>query len=148
MSDTTAKAAYLKGLADGMKLDENKDCNKLLLSIIDLLGDVAGEISELDNEVGFLADCVEDIDGELDEIAEILSECGCDEGCGHNHGDRNETFEVACPTCKQSIILNMETFDDQATCPICGEEIEFEFDFDEDDFNGELRNDLNDDFEG
>jgi len=129
MSELTAKAAYLKGLADGMKLDADKDCSKLLLGIIDLLNEMTSEFTELSDEVGFIADCIEDFDGELDEIAELLSDCGCGDGCDCGE-DNGESFKVACPTCQQNIVLNMENFNDEATCPLCGEEIEFDFDFD------------------
>jgi len=128
MSDLTAKAAYLRGLADGMKLDDGKDCNKLILSIIEFLSESAERIDELDSEVGFLSDSIDEMDDELDEIAEIFAEIGGDcGGCGE-HCDDNK-FEVACPTCKKNIALNMEDFDDEALCPFCGEEIEFDFDF-------------------
>ena len=43
------KQAYLKGLADGMKLDESKDEIKLLKGIIDLLGEVTAAIDEIDD---------------------------------------------------------------------------------------------------
>ena len=131
MNDLTTKAAYLKGLADGMKLDETKDANKIIISMIDLFSEMAEKFDMLDNEVGFLADSLDDIDGELDEIAEILSECCGDCDCG-GFDDEDDCFEVNCPTCKQNIVLNMEEFDDEAACPICGETIEFDFDFSDD----------------
>jgi len=135
MSDLTAKAAYLKGLADGMNLDESKSENKLFRGIIELLNEITNEFTELNDEVGFISDRIDDFDGELDEIAELLSDCGCGDGCDCGDED-GECFNVACPTCKQNIILNMETFNDEATCPLCGEEIEFDFDFeDENDDN-------------
>jgi len=130
MSDLTAKAAYLRGLADGMKLDESADSTKLTRAMLDLFNEMAVQIDSLDSEVGFLSDSMDEMDGELDEIAEIFSEIGADcGGCGGNHDD-NE-FEVACPTCKKSISLNMDEFDDEAQCPFCGEEIEFDFNFDD-----------------
>ena len=54
------KAAYLKGLAEGMKIDENTNEGKLLLAIMDVLGDVALDL--------------EDIDAELDDMAEVVSD--------------------------------------------------------------------------
>jgi len=132
MSDLTAKAAYLKGLADGMKLDETTDVNRLTKSMIELLGEMAEKFDGLDGEVGFLADNIEtiedeldSIDSELDSISDIL--CGCDSNCGH---DDDSDFEIICPACNQSIVLDMDAFDDEATCPLCGEEIEFDFNFD------------------
>jgi len=134
MSDLTARAAYIKGLADGMKLDENKDSSKLMLAMIEFLEEIAENIDALDGETGFLADCVEQIDGELDEIAEILSDCDCvaDCGCGFDHdGGEDDRFEFVCPTCQKSVVLDMDAFEDEATCPNCGEEIEFDFEFED-----------------
>ena len=129
MSDLTAKAAYLKGLADGMKLDENTDTNKLIKAMIEMFGDMADKIEALDSEVEFLADSIDDIDDELDEIADILSDCaGGDCDCGLSD-DENNCFELICPACNKNIILNMDEFEDEIACPLCGEEIEFDFDF-------------------
>ena len=128
MSDLTTKAAYLKGLADGMKLDTDKDCNKIMLSIIELFGEMAEKIDAIDSETGFLADSIEDIDDELDEIAEILSDCGACE-CDLDMLDDDDGFEVVCPGCQKSIPLDMDEFEDETICPFCGEAIEFDFDF-------------------
>ena len=42
MSKLTDKVSYLKGLAAGMKLNMEKDSNKLLLEILGAMGDMAG----------------------------------------------------------------------------------------------------------
>ena len=39
------KAAYLKGLMDGLKLDTEKDENKVLAAVVDMLSDVAETVS-------------------------------------------------------------------------------------------------------
>ena len=139
MSNLEPKAAYLKGLADGMKLADS-DVNNLIKSMVDFLGEVAETVDGLDGEVEFLADNLEDVDSELDEIdkeldeiAEILSDCSeCDGECDHDFDFSDECFEVTCPACNQIIKLNMEALDDdEAKCPLCGEEMEFDFDFEE-----------------
>ena len=52
----TEKSAYLKGLADGMKLDTEKNEGKLLSEIIDFLSMVSEKIELIDDEQGFIAD--------------------------------------------------------------------------------------------
>ena len=46
------KVAYLKGLADGLDIDETTKEGRLLISIIDILEDFADAIVELDEEIG------------------------------------------------------------------------------------------------
>ena len=42
------KVAYIKGLADGLVLDENNKQDKLIKAIIDALDDIAAEINYLE----------------------------------------------------------------------------------------------------
>ena len=43
------KAAYLKGLMDGIKLDTEKDENRLLKAVVDLLQDMAVSVDDLED---------------------------------------------------------------------------------------------------
>ena len=40
------KAAYLKGLMDGLKLDTEKDENKVLAAVVDMLSDIAENVAD------------------------------------------------------------------------------------------------------
>ena len=52
------KAAYLKGLIDGIKLDTEKDENRLLKAVVDLLQDMAVSIDDLeDNAIAVSDEC-------------------------------------------------------------------------------------------
>ena len=55
----TEKAAYLKGIADGMKLNAEEPVDKLLLSIIDMLDDVAKSVTSNEEEIELLTDDVD-----------------------------------------------------------------------------------------
>ena len=70
MSKLTDKVSYLKGLAAGMKLNMEKDSNKLLLEILGAMGDMAEEIQRMDEAHRELQDYVESID---DDLAETLA---------------------------------------------------------------------------
>ena len=52
MSKLTDKVSYLKGLAAGMKLNMEKDSNKLLLEILGAMGDRAEEMQRMDEATG------------------------------------------------------------------------------------------------
>lgn len=121
MSELTNRAAYLKGLADGMKLDKEKDEAKLLSAIIDFLGDVAEEIQALDEEQGFIADVIDDIEEDIDTICdEIFDE--------YDDYDEDEEFEVICQNCGEELVVaEEELMEGEVICPTCGETIEFDF---------------------
>ena len=61
------KVAYIKGLAEGLKLDESKDEVKVINAIVDVLEEMANGISTV-------ADTVDDAVYQLDEVDECLSE--------------------------------------------------------------------------
>ena len=47
----TERAAYLKGLADGVELDANTKEGKLISALIELVSDMADEIAEMDERI-------------------------------------------------------------------------------------------------
>ena len=72
MSKLTDRVSYLKGLADGLNLDMEQGSNKLLMEILNLLGDVTEEIEELDDDLEELDEYVESIDDDLADLEEVL----------------------------------------------------------------------------
>lgn len=133
MSELTNKAAYLKGLADGLKLDTEKNEGKLISEIIGLLGLVTEKLDDLDDEQGFICDSIEELEDVIkiigDEIAEgIEHDCDCD--CD----DDEDLYKLICPTCDEEITITADDIDDRlVVCPNCGEEIELAFDCECDD---------------
>ncbi len=127
MSELTNKAAYLKGLADGMKLDEKSDNGKLMAEIIKLLSDITEEIEMLDDEQGFVADKLDDIDESIDILCEEVFD---DEICEYDDEDEDD-YVIKCEKCGSDVFLSYEDFDcDDLVCPFCGEPIEIEFECD------------------
>ena len=135
----TEKVAYIRGLAEGLELDEDKKEVKVLNAIIDLLDDMAesitdvedvvadveGQVDEVDEDLGSLERFVYDID---DEDEEDDDDCTC--GCDDEDGDY---YEVTCPNCHETICLSQDIVEDgQMECPNCGEVLEFDLE-DEDD---------------
>ncbi len=124
MSEFTNRAAYLKGLADGMKLDTDKNEGRLLSEIIDFLGDLSAEIEAIDDEQGFIADQLEELEEEVELIGdEVFAD---DE---YDYDD--DEFQITCEACGEDIIVTTEDLmDGEILCPSCGETIEFDFDCD------------------
>ena len=137
----TEKAAYLKGLCEGMKLDEGKNEGKLLKAIVDLLGDVAQEIADLNENALDLAEEIDQISDDLADVEDFLEEvddedededecCCCD--CDEDVDEEPVFYEVTCPKCGAEISLDEEILNyDSFKCPKCGEKLEFEFDEDD-----------------
>ena len=72
MSNLTDRAAYLRGLADGMGLTKETNEHKLLLEMLELIGEMADKINELDEDVGEMEAYLEDVDEDLADIEEAL----------------------------------------------------------------------------
>ena len=123
----TEKVAFIKGLAEGLSLDENNKQDKILKAIIDLLGDMADDIVDIDDSLVDLSDQIDAIDEDLADVEEALFE------------DDDETYdsdfyEVKCPSCGEEICIEEEMLDeDGMECPACGTDLEFDFSCDPDD---------------
>ena len=77
----TEKVAYLKGLAEGMKLNADTPEGKMLLAIVDVLDDMALTVEDLDDGFTELSAQVDEIDEDLGSLEEDCygEECGCDD---------------------------------------------------------------------
>ncbi len=122
MAELSNRAAYLKGLADGLKIDKEKPEGNLIDEIIKLLGEMAEEIEGIDDEVAFVEDRIDDVEESLDIIAEEVfdDECDCD-----------DVYTLVCDKCGTEIDFTEEDLDDIAegnfVCPECGTTIEIDF---------------------
>ena len=142
----TEKAAYLKGLMDGLNLDTEKAEGKLIASIVDLLGDVTKKLHDVEETTIAISDELDEIEEDLDAIEDyILDEededyCDCDdfddyydeddfEDEGFDYGDEDSTiYEVKC-ACGNVIAFDEETLEEGSiVCDNCGETLEFTFD--------------------
>ena len=146
------KAAYLKGLMDGLKLDTEKPEGQMISAIVDLLGDVTrrladveettinncDELDEIEEDLDAIEDFImddedEDDDWDADDYEDDWDDEDEDYEEGFDFGDEETTiYEVKC-TCGEVIDFDEETLEKGSmVCPNCGETLEFSFD-DEDD---------------
>ena len=127
------KAAYLKGLADGMKLDESKDTDKLLKAVIDAIEEIAYTVDDIDADLDEFVEQLDAVDEDLSDVEELLfgdDKCGC---CGEDFDDEDmeDYYEITCPTCGEVIGIDEEILEDGSIqCPNCGENLEFDIDCD------------------
>ena len=146
------KAAYLKGLMDGLKLDTEKPEGQMISAIVDLLGDVTRRLADVEETTINICDELDEIEEDLDAIEDFImddededddwdadyeddDDWDDDEDYeeGFDFGDEETTiYEVKC-TCGEVIDFDEETLEKGSMiCPNCGETLEFSFD-DEDD---------------
>ncbi len=129
------RVAYLKGLAEGLSIDNTTKEGKVLTAIIDVLDDMAFEMTELEDGIDELSEHVDLIDEDLDALEEDYygdEECCCED----DDDDDDQTFyEITCPTCGDTITLDEDMMaEGKLPCPGCGEILEFDLnDLDEED---------------
>lgn len=152
MSKLTDKVSYLKGLAAGMKLNMEKDSNKLMLEILGAMGEMAEEMERMDNTTRELADYVEAIDDDLEDLSESLfgdeeehpEDCDCEECADEDSEDEDDEGEdeedddliaYDCPHCGCELEFHASDvdFSEDYLCPQCGKSVFPEIDEDEDD---------------
>ncbi|MBR2380995.1 MAG: transcriptional regulator [Clostridia bacterium] len=148
------KAAYLRGLADGVDLDKTTPEGKILAALLDLVTDIADEVEAINEDIADLQDYVEEIDEDLEDVEDFLDEecdgdcatCDCEGDCDDcEFGDYDLEcdcdcddddcdcdcddmfFEVECPSCGEVVCFD-ETIDpENLACPACGEKFTCEF---------------------
>lgn len=128
MMTLTEKAAYLKGLAEGLKVNADEDMGKLILAIIDTLDDMALTVADIDDEIAEIRDYIEEIDEDLGAVEEDLYDDEDEDDCDCCCGDE-DFYEVECPACHETICLDEDMLcEGEIECPNCGTDLEFDFD--------------------
>ena len=143
------KAAYLRGLMDGLQLDTEKAEGKMIAAIVDLLGDLTKKVTNIEDTTIAISDELDEIEEDLDAIEDFIMDDedewddeededdswdGWDEDDeeGFDFGDEDSTiYEVEC-ACGEIIDFDEETLEKGSIiCPKCGETLEFSVDEDE-----------------
>jgi len=146
----TEKSAYIKGLADGLELDNTTKEGKILAALLELVDELTQEVSglkkdieEIDEDLDYLNDYIEEIDDDLADVEDYLEgeddedddedededefddedeEFFCDGECeGCSGCDDEEFYEIVCPSCGETVCFDQELDPESLTCPACGE---------------------------
>ena len=143
------KAAYLKGLMDGLKLDTETAEGKMIAALVDLMGDVTRRLADVEETTIAISDELDEIEEDLDAIEDYILDEEDDEeedwddedwddeeedsDEGFDFGDPETTiYEVEC-VCGQIVDFDEETLEEGSIiCPNCGETLEFSVEDDED----------------
>ena len=89
MSKISDRVSYLQGLAEGMKLNTEKDSNRLLLGVLDVLADISEAMDELEASHEELSEYVDSID---EDLADLEAELYDDEDDEY-YGDEEDSEE-------------------------------------------------------
>ena len=143
------KSAYLKGLMEGLKLSTESDEGKMIAAMVDLLGDMARKITDIEDTTIAISDELDEIEEDLDAIEDFIMDEDEDDDEyyddyeddeddeswddedeefeeGFDFGDEDSTiYEVEC-ACGNIIDFDEETLEKGSiVCPNCGETLEF-----------------------
>ena len=66
------KSAYLKGLMDGLKLNTESDEGKMIAAIVDMLGDLARKVTDIEDTTIAISDELDEIEEDLDAIEDFI----------------------------------------------------------------------------
>lgn len=115
------RVSYLKGLAEGMKLDESSDQGKLLKAIIDVMDDIALAVDDIEEVQEQVSEQIDYMDEDLAEIEDIVF-------TGDDYipeDDQDEGIEMDCPHCEETLELSPEELEGEyILCPSCEKKIE------------------------
>ena len=124
------KSAYLKGLMEGMNLNTESNEGKMIAAIVDLLGDMAKRVTDIEETTIAISDELDEIEEDFDdEDYDDEDEWDDDEDSdeGFEFGDEETTiYEAECPSCGEVVDFDEETLEKGSiVCPNCGETLEF-----------------------
>ncbi len=119
------KVSYIKGLAEGLELDEKNKNSKILKNIIELLEDMALTVEDLEDGCAELCEQIDAVDEDLSNLEDYVYD---DEDDEYEDID-DEVYEVECPACHDIVYLDGEMLEEgEIACPNCGTNLEFDFD--------------------
>ena len=144
------KAAYLKGLIDGLGIDETTKEGKVLKAMSALLSEMAEAVDSIDEDVTHAYDQINDLSEELEDLEADLYEDDEDEDADEEAEDASDEdsddeddnadvagepyYEVACPACGNTVYVSEDDLDaGEAICPSCKVAFEVALADDEDD---------------
>lgn len=151
------KAAYLKGLVEGLGVEADSKEGKLWGALCEMVSDMAHEIEDLQQTNLDYADVLDEIGDELSYLEELTCDLDTEEwdddddddddvyhfsSYDDDEGDDEELeydgilYDVTCPVCGEEITFDEDTLEEGSIkCPNCGEDLEFDLDgiTDEDD---------------
>ena len=122
--DLNAKAAYIRGLMNGLDFDPASKNGKIIAAMMDLLEELAAAVTDHDDALDQVYDELDDLDEDLDDA--------------EDEKDGETEYEVTCPNCGAVNIVDEESLmTGELVCPDCGASFDVEILPEEDTPTGE-----------
>ena len=132
----TEKAAYLKGLIEGLGVDDSTKEGKILRAMSDLLAEMAASIHEIDDDLSQVYDDVDALCNEVEDLEADLYEDDEDQD-GEDDDSTDPCYEVDCPHCGETVYVTEEDLEEgEAFCTACGKSFEIALAPDDEDGEG------------
>ncbi len=132
---TKEYSAYIKGLLEGLQLDQNKPETKVINALCGIIEQMADEIETLKKDNETLFDYAEELDQDLGELEELVWDeddcdccddddddccCGC---CGDDDDEDDEDdsdfYCAMCPHCGEKVYFDDTIDPEDILCPAC-----------------------------
>lgn len=129
----TEKMSYLQGLIAGLEIDNSTKEGKVLLQMAEVMNEVVAYVEDLQGQVDELTELCEAIDEDLGNVEDDIYEFDSlddedDDDFDDDDFDDDELYEVQCPTCGDTILLDDGMLEEGSiNCPNCDECLEFDF---------------------
>ena len=125
------KVAYLRGMLEGMKFDADSDMGKIVLKLIDIVDDLAHDLTDAEERADVMADYIDELDHDLGEVEEYVygDDCDCcdDDDCDcccDDDDDDDDLYELECPNCGDKIYITEDMLNGSIECPNCNTKID------------------------
>ncbi|MBQ8995666.1 MAG: hypothetical protein IJ091_07605 [Oscillospiraceae bacterium] len=141
----TEKVAFLKGLIEGSDLQLGEKETKIFNTLIEVVDDIAQQLTECDDDLTSLYDQVDELEEEIDDIEDDLDilfdeyDEDDEEDDDFDYDEEDDPlYEIECSSCGKTFSVDEDTLlsGNEIRCPFCGEKLQFEI-FDEDDIQSD-----------
>ena len=100
------RAAYLKGLMEGLEISEETKEGKVLKAMYDLLAELCDTVTDLDDDLDQVYDELDAMDEDMDELEEYVYGDEIEDEDDEDDEDEDEgeleaevEYELTCPNC-------------------------------------------------
>ena len=122
----TERAAYLRGLFEGLDISVETKEGRMFKEILDLLNDMALSITDLEDENEALQEVLDAMIEDLYDDDDTYDEEDVDSDDIDFDPD-SELYQVVCPSCGEEMYVDEKTLSQgNISCLACGEELEFD----------------------
>ena len=95
--ELSKKVAYLKGLMEGLKIDDSTNEGKILTIMADILDDMSATVEDIAEEVDETVELVDTLDEDLGEVErEIYGDFDDDDYDDYEDFDDEESCDGSC----------------------------------------------------